>query len=72
MPMTLRHQLTVLQRQLRDQRPRLRSDREPPELVEGEDPVRELGGDLLYAGEFGVSVRSLVSFQVLVLWKVIS
>jgi hypothetical protein len=35
----------------------LRADRQRPELVEGETPVREPGGDLLDAVEFGVLVR---------------
>lgn len=35
----------------------VRADRQGSELVEGEDPVREAGGDLLDAGKFGLRVR---------------
>jgi hypothetical protein len=47
-----------------------RPDPERAELVEGEDPVREVLQYMLDAVEFGVAVGSGDSFHVLVRWKV--
>ncbi|MEH1166459.1 hypothetical protein V6V47_13830 [Micromonospora sp. CPCC 205539] len=35
----------------------LRADHEGSELIEGEHPLREVGADVLDAGEFGIALR---------------
>jgi hypothetical protein len=47
----------------------LRADRQWPELVEGETPVRIAAGDLLDAVQLGLPLGSVDSFQVRVRWK---
>jgi hypothetical protein len=34
----------------------VRADGERPELIEGEHPIRKVGGDVLYPGQLGISV----------------